>query len=475
MNKNFLLLYMFSFGIGVTYLSDGNIHSILVGFLVFFMTCVYILVTHPVIKSPMMIAINYIFLLPLPILSIQFFSLGREFYTFSGWNAIKLFNFNILDYLVVLIPVYVCLGCLCLITEIVHILTGPYKFRKYVSVRRFKIRGPNIGKNTSFICISALIIFATGPIYFWMSENGIGITGLMGPSLPFKLSGILYYTTRYVIPLMIIFVCIHYASTVNKRIYVFFIFVFIFFTIYIATLQASRFIILLMGLPLLFLLFQKGKIASIFGFLLFLFGLVLTTLMRSIRLVKGSNDIVVLSSESILQSLLRVPDYYSFVIDKLDFKISNLFLQLLGRLESPQSLVLSSQFDTNSIGGSAAWLLKLIHTSFVHIDADKYHNAWIGAPLPMGFVSAPGFISKALILYYNNLFMWFLWICWLSFWIVLLDKCYGRLFAYYQVSRSAQFATFLLVSFVFCSAPGTMRWYILCIFSIFITFVKVKR
>jgi len=475
MRSKYFILYTALMVTSFFIISQGKTELILVGIFVLLLTSSYFFIIHKCIRSRIMRAINYIICLPLPILSVQFFSLGQNFYSYSGWNAVKDFNFDILEYLIILLPLYLSLGILSFFTEIFYFITKSIKFRKYIRLRKFKTVNTVMTPTVKYICSSILIVLTTLPVYFWMSKNGIGITGLVGPSLPFKLSGILYYATRYAVPILILLICFYYNNHIDSRVFIVFVLSLIAYAVIIASLQSSRFTLALIVLPLLFLLYRQSKLASFIGLIGLCTGIVLVTLMRSVRLQRGQDNMVVLSQKSLFESFSSLVNYYTYAVENFDFKISNLLLQILGRLESPQSIVLASQFDPVSIGGPFAWLLKLVQYASVNFDADLYHNAWIGTTLPIGYVSAPGFVSKALILYYNDIIFWLIWLLWLSFWIVILDKCWKRLSEQYEVIWSAQFVISLLVAFVFCSAPGSMRWYLLCIGSVSLTYLRVRR
>lgn len=78
-----------------------------------------------------------------------------------------------------------------------------------------------------------------------------------------------------------------------------------------------------------------------------------------------------------------------------------LIVNMVGRVESAQSLILASQYDVNNVfdeGILDVWL-RFIWEGFVALDADKHHLEYIATTLPVGYVSIGGFWSKLYPLY----------------------------------------------------------------------------
>jgi hypothetical protein len=61
---------------------------------------------------------------------------------------------------------------------------------------------PRVSKLESFIMTALIIIIILMmiPLNLWMFKMGVGITGIEPPRLPYRLSGILYYTVRWILP-----------------------------------------------------------------------------------------------------------------------------------------------------------------------------------------------------------------------------------------------------------------------------------
>jgi len=132
-----------------------------------------------------------------------FFYMRRERYTMTGWNAIGTFSFSAADFvnaytpvLIMALSVYIFF-CLMMPEQSNLILDYLKMFDGQKETWNKRRRSRACGM---ILCVLLVGIFI--PLNIVMFEKGIGITGMVSPSFPYRLVGILHYFRLLVIPVI---------------------------------------------------------------------------------------------------------------------------------------------------------------------------------------------------------------------------------------------------------------------------------
>jgi hypothetical protein len=302
-----------------------------------------------------------------------------------------------------------------------------------------------------------LLLFITfcSFLNIWMFKNSIGLTGVDSSPLPFRLSGILLYFTKFIVPII---VCILFFRS-HKN-----IFIYLVLFSYGAILGISQISKLsavnILGIALLFSIFQKRKYLSAFLLVGTQFVILIISSIRAYVYVLDGRKITASVEDGIFSKL------QTLLMDN-DIKFN--FLDLVtnfGRIESPHNLVLAFQFDTNQIGGSLEILIRYLFIGNGY-DIDTFHMALIGTNLPEGFAHGVGSFSTFFSIFLDNPFFIILLSLIVSFYISLVDYMYFRILANFKISSVYKYIAFVF-AFFFLTSLGTTYFLTIIIISLFI-------
>ena len=137
------------------------------------------------------------------------FFLQRDNYQYSGFSAVKDFDFSAFRFIGYYVPVIVAYYVILLVAA-TPILLNPARYRIVESgsgaFGRLASLIPAEGSRRNrglmrLLLVTLVALFAS--INWWMYDHGIGLTGINPPRLPFHLSGTLYYSARFVFPVIL--------------------------------------------------------------------------------------------------------------------------------------------------------------------------------------------------------------------------------------------------------------------------------
>jgi len=384
-------------------------------------------------------------------------------FKYSGWNAVKDFDFSIFTYLE--ITSYLMFF---LVLMFIYILTISKVFKsKYIFKSQNKLKLIiKIKNDTSEYKSDMLLYLFLGSVCLvnvFMYNRGIGITGLTGSqiALPFKLAGILYYSTRFIVPFVIFII---YGKSTRS------IFAFITITAYAffaGISQLSRMTLIMLIVPIFILELKQSKyFRVIFLSILSLAMFTSIEFARSILLI-DMNGLISKRSEVGLFYLIA-ESFFSMNIGSVTFG----FFRVLDRLGGAQDIVLGFQYDTLSTGGvlSNFGRLFLLIESKLNIQQELY-----GFTPSFGYsVGSGGFISRIFQVCGGNLFGYIF----LSAYVASIVLVGEQIRFWLQKNKKlSTYSNLHLFSFIaFLVAFGDMRWlYIyLTLFEIFIIASKSK-
>lgn len=269
----------------------------------------------------------------------------RERFVPSGDQAaIKEFDFQVLS----LIELYIPIIYFHLLVVLLF-LAGDYFFNKKISQNTnsyepISFSLINNSRHKSFS--SALLIpfcFFMFYINYFMFINSVGIGGIASQRLPFQLTGILFYFSRFVSPIIILFLVLR-----TKTSLIIFLMLAI-LAVFSSITSLSKAVLLLYSLPLIFLLIRDRKI--------FLLIILLFILVIAYELVGIARSVIYMVEDGII---IRNIDFNIFntiiqAISLFDFKEVDWFSVLFAfgeRIGGGQDVVLASQMDIRVVGSN---------------------------------------------------------------------------------------------------------------------------
>jgi hypothetical protein len=390
-------------------------------------------------------------------LGVPWFILKMDEYTYSGWSAVKDFNFTISEFFYVYLSISIfLLLIICFFATISIILPLPSLNTTITSYpKKQKVANAN-SKFYSFV-IAIFIIILT-PLNLWMFDIGISLVGIQPPSLPFKLSGGLHYFTKYFVPFLIFYL---YNKTSRKFLPASLVMA---YALILGTSQISRSATVFILMPVIFFAIMDNRrillvITSLWG----LFCVQVAGLMRNVVYVsQGAGVRVTADTAGIVEKVHSLVTTQFEHIDLLTMAFG-----IIGRIESPQGLVLGHQFSPEAIGGVSVIIKRFFYQGWVVIDHDAYHLEWIATTLPQGFVSGGGFFGDILPILNSGIpyFVLFALITAIYFyggeWLVRrIGNRFNSLNLYYALA--------MVFSVLFFTNCGTIIWWGFVFFLVFL-------
>jgi hypothetical protein len=209
---------------------------------------------------------------------------------------------------------------------------------------------------------------------------GIGITGAEPPRLPYRLSGILFYFTRIVIPLVLISL---YLRTRCQSLLL--VVILGLYSIFLGVSTVSRAMVFVLILPLLvFALLDRRWILMGMATVFLSTGLALTTFSREIVFIVIENVSALYVKLGVVRTMLRTAQTLTW--DQVLLIVPG----IVGRLESFESLWLSSNVDPSSLGGGRAVWIKALDWQLIDFGHDAVHLEFLGYTVPTGFYNVSG-------------------------------------------------------------------------------------
>lgn len=284
------------------------------------------------------------------------FFLERDKYTYSGFSAVKNFTFSVIEYIEYYLPIIACYFVILFTSILIvgnnHSLNGSRASQRSAALTsgympRFSFMGGLI--------ISVLILFMS-LINLWMFNNSIGITGISPPELPYRLSGILYYLSRFIFPLIITLALIRSRATALSLLLI------AGYAIFAAITSVSKTTLVLLFVPLLiYCSLNKRYLLAIFFAAL---------LGASYPLVNEARNFVFLvdSGVSIRNLEYSIHQVIFNTIDNIEVDmVLAAPLSILERIGGGQDVALAAQYDNELIGGPFVEFIRLYIFDFFNV------------------------------------------------------------------------------------------------------------
>ena len=258
-----------------------------------------------------------------------------------------------------------------------------------------------------------IIIVLMIPLNNWMFEMKIGLTGIPATRLPYRLSGILTYLAKIVIPLLLSFL---YLRTRRQSFWL--VIILGFYSIFLGVSTVSRAAALMVIIcPLVFSLLDRRWVLFLISIVFAAFGLSLTTSSREIVFLVVGNFSDGNTTLGVIGTLLTTAEELKW--DKLLLIIPF----IIGRFESFQSLWLASHVNSAVMGGGWAVWTKTIDWNLIDLGHDAIHLEVLGYTVPQGFYN----VSSSMLAYmlWSVGGSWFFYIpfaIWASSFLVLQER-----------------------------------------------------
>lgn len=277
-----------------------------------------------------------------------FFFMNKNDYSFSGFNAIKDFNFDIYEFLNIYLYVIFMLLLILIFTIslnkifIKQISTkiqrknnlGYESHGKYLLIRQEKEIRKKINNKIYTLYIVLFVMGVLVPLNMFMYVNGIGISTVVPEARSFKIVGILFYFRNYFVPVIITY--LYFKSNRKTGITI----LLLLYAAFVGALSLSKGNITLICLPVVLFAFLDRKIArltiSAFYFLL-LFGI-----------VAWARQFVFLTDAGSFEMIYLIYDSFSIDIFSDSLDIVAVVGEFANRLYGASVLVLAHKFNLDN-------------------------------------------------------------------------------------------------------------------------------
>lgn len=344
------------------------------------------------VKSPLLQLVVGIALVT-QLISVPLFVINRDNYAAIGWNAVKDFTFTFPEFA----GIYALLAFFLLVlVSCVAFLIGVFKLPELIARRNAEIpKRPSAktGRFGYFLMLLIIAIIVNIPLDLWMFSNGIGLVGIEPPALPFRLSGILYYLTHFIVPVSLGMLYAKTSRGFTPGILL------AGYALMLGAAHISKSSVLLMMLPVLYfsMLDRKYVLLGVSA-LLTLTAIQVVTLLRGVVYIIDAGKSGADSASGLVDSLTKLTE-----VGVEEISLVDTFSLLVSRVEGAQDIVLSSKFNLDAVGGIGQSFQRFFYDQWIVIDPDIYHTELIGMTLPEGFAAGGGgLLSKSLLMTNSN-------------------------------------------------------------------------
>ncbi len=184
------------------------------------------------------------------VLSLPIIYMNKEKYKVSGWNAVGNFSFSLDGLLIVLSQIIFYFTIFLIVSLFLDkLLNLKYSYRKNNNTRisTFEL-------NNLLIYLCLFLIIMQFPLTSFMFQHAIGIVGITPDTLPFHLSGILYYYRLFILPI-VMFITIY--GTMSKKYSLLIVLIIFLEAFYSGMLSVSRSLLIIHMFPVVYYFFSK--------------------------------------------------------------------------------------------------------------------------------------------------------------------------------------------------------------------------
>jgi hypothetical protein len=306
----------------------------------------------------------------------------------------------------------------------------------------------HVSKNNALVLISILFLISVSlPVKFWMFNMDIGLVGAPPPQLPYRISGILFYTFNYMVPIMI-----SYLYIKSKRSSLLVALTISTYALMIGFLSVSKGVLLLTTVSIIAFawLDRRWLIFSISVFLSALGVLVVTTARKIVHVTEGNT----VSAFTDLGGITTLKEVFSDGL--LTPELFLVFIGIANRFEGFQSMFLASQFNPDILGGAWSIFFRVISFGrWGEFNFDAIHLEYLGYTIPYGLYGVGATYNSWMMLAANkNILMVLPFAAHAALIIVILERSIMRASRKYPLSLIIGRSLLFLSVLWFYTAPA---------------------
>jgi hypothetical protein len=314
-------------------------------------------------------------------------------------------------------------------------------------------------KNTLFLFLLISLLYII--IQYFSFEFKIGLTGIEPIRLPFKLTGLLFYLTKFILPIFLAFAYFKLPHNLFVTLVLFMV------ALFVGITSASRGVFLLLIAPaLISFTTSKQKYKILMLYFAVLVGFLLIT--NSKLLIYNNVGGMVVSTDLTIWELFFESIEMLFNADFMQqaFRIARVF-------EPIESLLLASGYQASSVvDGELGIFYRVIYSGFFPIDNDSHHLQWVGFVPPEGFVFTGRIVSTAIILFNNNFILFFLLTLWVSFNLFLIDHFLPKILMRFNIFHLHNYILLTLLAIFFILYGTGVYWFTFGFISLLLFLIK---
>lgn len=317
------------------------------------------------------------------IVGVPAFVFRQATYNYAGWSGVKDFDFSLPAFFEVYLPVSAFFIAVPLAFAILRLAFSSNQKLNWSTATALE-KETQVSLLPPILFTLALISCIA--LHAWMFQYRVGMVGVVPPRLPFHMSGILSYTTRFVLPFLIIY----FFAKSSRSLYLMVILLVYAFIFGLSQLSRSASIFIILPVALFALMDKKPIIV------------VVTAVWSAIciQMATSMRDVVYEGRP------LRSGDAFSLwdsgwqLLSDMKFSVdffTTVPIAILNRIESPQNLVLGHQFNADAVGGISRVLLNLFSEGLGNIDGRAYTLEWCGMLISEEYGFRGGLLSNVVI------------------------------------------------------------------------------
>lgn len=378
------------------------------------------------------------------LLSVPSFYMASDRYYFNNHRT---FNFEVLDVFPSMMMLGIFLFTTALFVKVSHQFAG--NPTPWDVTEQFKISSKVPVRKFSLIPIILFLVIISLSVKLWMFDMKIGIVGVEPPLLPFRLSGILFYTFNYFVPLTIAYI---YIKTQRKSLALALL-IGVYATI-MGLASSSKGVVLLCTSAVTAFAWLDRK------YIIFMASALITGL--GVSIAAASRVIVHISDGQTTGAMAELGVFGTLfeTIWLMDWdQVISVFLEITNRVEGFQGLFLASQFNAEVVGGAWNLLIKSMNHKWIDLDHDIMHQEYLGYTIPLGFYNIAASVNAWMLMASNkNVFMILPFALYAGITLMLLEKLVryvGRKYkVHYRLVQSLLFVSTIL----FYTGPGSSEF-----------------
>jgi hypothetical protein len=392
--------------------------------------------------------------------TVPIFYMDRD--SFS-WGHLKPFGFNAMEAWPMLLKIALFLVFLVIFFKVLYSFknleyTLPRRSKKnHLSGTQPKLRSFFLENTHSlkpsrnawiYVGLILLVTSVASGLNLWMFSQGISIVGVEPPQLPYRLSGILHYLTRYTIPLLL-----GYLFWKTKRGFLPMA-VLMGYALILGLSSVSRSALAYVMLPVLLAAWydKRWVLLTVAGLGLTI-GFSLVTMARNFVYIVDNGKTGAVTDINILTIFTNIVWGPDSPLVQGDFLL-RAFAGIFNRMDGFEIMVMSHFYDPYAVLEPVYLLLGMIWRQLAPIDNSLHSMEWQGSVPPDGFYSGGVLLSNVVILGNANL----LWVIASAFVVastlVLLEKSAHRVIASYGLPDLLASALIIFLTIIFFNETG---------------------